>query len=545
MSQEASQQTQNQGGDAWRRLWRELAIRTDNSVRPLPDQVEHDLVTLRGPQAETPDDNAAGDLTAKGDVLELTVPAPQTLDDGVANSAAAICERLQTFRYDVEFMEGNGLTYLPGAGRAQEALYSYLSSERSWSDFRVFERELASCELLPLGEKVFARDAGSFLGEFHERWRESRRVAEFPKFMSFVERSIEYWDAPALQSLWTTMYEGVQQGKVSEQMFTRVGRLVVEHDRMNAPELQKLLEGITHHSLSDTMENGTFLVSAGRMLASRAESPSSVSPDDFRSDPRVEFGYLATRIHQLAIQPATHRNQCALVGAYRRAAEHAVPSDPWQSRRTWRDEALATIRGYALQSMHVRSEGYAREIIAAAMPLLKESWHDNTSIVFRELIGFGTTASRGIVLETLRNLMAADTVTYALREQCGIREGSFFREDRRKFVALLRDAIRSERERGADRDPRYLRQLFGLLGCLSDESRVAIPDVLGVLGIGAIRIGPLGFTLSPWKEAKDPDPHVRAAARRFARIWEDRLSGGIRRRLQQDEDSEISARRSE
>lgn len=540
MSQETSQQTQNQNAEVWQRLWRELAIRTDKSVRPLPDRVEQDIVALRVPRAETLDDNSVRGLKVEGNSIGLRDPAAQTLYSELSDAAAPVCERLKTFRYDVEFMEGNGLIYLPGAARAQEALYSYLSSGRTWGDFRLLERALASCELLPLGEKVFARDAGSFLGEFHERWRESRRVAEFPKFMSFVERSIEYWDAPALRSLWTTMYEGVQQGKVSEQMFTRVGRLVVEHERMNAPELQKLLEGITRHSLSDTMENGTFLASAGGILASRAESPSSVSPDDFRSDPRVEFGYLATRIHQLAIQPATHRNQCALVGAYRRAAEHAVPSDPWQRQRSWRDEALATMRGYALQSMHVRSEGYAREIIGAAMPLLKESWHDDSSMVFRELIGFGTTASQGVVLETLRSLLAADTVSHALREQCGIRQGSFFRDDRRKFATLLRDAVRAERERGEERDPRYLRQMFGLLACLSDEARVAVPEVLGTLGIRVISMGRLGFVLSPWKEVKDPDPLVRAAARRFARIWEDRLSGGIRRRVQQDENADVS-----
>jgi hypothetical protein len=234
-----------------------------------------------------------------------------------------------------------------------------------------------------------------------------------------------------------------------------------------------------------------------------------------------------------------------LVEAYRRAAEHALPSEPLQKQRSWRDDALATMRGYALQSMHARSESYAREIIAASMPLLKESWHYNSSTIFRELIGFGAAAPRGVVLETLRSLLVEDTVAQALREQCGIRQGKFFREDRRRFAALLRDAIRSERERGTERDPRYLRQLFGLLMCLSDEARCAVPDVLGVLGIRVISIGPLGFALSPWKEAKDPDPLVRAAARRFSLIWQGRLSAGIRRRVKQDEVSSAGAHGSE
>jgi hypothetical protein len=154
-------------------------------------------------------------------------------------------------------------------------------------------------------------------------------------------------------------------------------------------------------------------------------------------------------------------------------------------------------------------------------------------VIFRELIGFGQGAPRGVVLSAFRQLLTSDGVLYALDEQLAIRStGSYFKDDRRKFTALLREAISTELELGTARNPLVLRRSIGLLEQLSAEARVAVPDVLALLGIRAKSLGQLGFVGTPWRLPQDSDPDVRAAARDFLRRWERDLSAGIRRRLE-------------
>lgn len=511
----------------------------------MPDRVEGDLVALQkvevllaafrlqhASQAARAQLNSYQNGVGDGESLGSTEAQREA---EARDTFALICDRLRLYRKDAVFMESCGLAEASKAIEAREALYTYLCSKRAWGDFRIFDRALSQRHFDPLVERVFARDAGSFLLEFGARWNDQRRVPEFDTFTRLAERSLQSWEPPSVRALWTTLYEGVERGVVPERVFTRLGRMVVEHDRMTAPELGEMLSELSRHRLSDTLENGSWLAQSGRAVALRPDSPPVLSLEGARSDPRVEFGFLAGRINQLSAELVTPENQRELVKLYQRAAEHAVPADPRSTHRTWRDEGLATIRGHALQSMYVRPEVYSREIITAALPLLKEPWHGNSGIIFRELIGFGSTAPRQLVLNVLRDLLVADTVAHALWEQCGIRSGSYFRQDRSKLVSLFREAIKTERTRGSGRDALYIGRLFGLLSCLYEEARFAVPDALEVLGIRSISMGTFGFVASPWKESRDPDPLVRAAARRFLRHWEQLLSRGILRKLQEDE----------
>ncbi len=513
MSPEASQDETSARQETWQRLWSELRFRGPGTLRAVPDRLEDDVIALRD--------------------VQRSLAGVESL-----HAARLLCERLELYRQDAEFMESRGLEQKPGAVEARESLYAYLSSERSWGDFRSFERALSPRYFDPIVERVFARDAVLFLEEFDRRWDDQRRIAELPKFARLAERSIKEWDAPSLKALWTTLYQGVQRGVVAEDVFVRLGRCVAEHQLVTAPELQMMLEGLSQTPLSMDPDTSSWLAQAGKMLATRLGASASESWESAHIDPRVDFGYLAARINQISAESPTPENQGVLVELYRRAAEYAIPPDPNPRYRSWRDESLATIRGNALQSMYARPEAYSRQIMSAAMPLLKESWHGNSGVIFRELIGFGSPAPRQLVLHVLRDLLLADTVAHALWEQCGIRGGSYFREDRRKLVSLFRDALKMEMEKPRERNGLYLGRLFALLGCLYEESRLVVPDALSLLGIRSVSLGRFGFVASLRGHSKDPDPLVRAAARRFLRHWEGYLSSGILRRLRDGESSD-------
>jgi hypothetical protein len=486
-----------------------MAIRADNSIRVVPEQVESDIVVLRAAQSS--------EVSGKGGEV-----------------SAEIRRRLNTYRQDAEFLESRGLTQAPGDSKVKEALYSYLCSGQSWGSFRAFERAVASWEHLPLVDRVFARDASILAEEIGSRFSDDRRVGEIGKFIHLAERSIAAWDISAVQALWSTVFEGVRRGVIEDMNALRVARLIAEHGHMTEGVLRGLLESFAERPLSDSLENGQGLSLLGKILAGRVGESNELSSNQLRSDSRVEFGYLASRVNQLSILPATHKNQRALVDLYKRAAEHARPATLAPILTSWRDESLATIRGHALQSMHLRPENYAREILDAAMPLLRESWSGSSSVVFRELIGVGQSAPPAIVLYAFRELISSDCVLYALHEQCSIRgTASYFKDDRRKLVALLRDAIKVERAFGEDRSPVVLSRSVGLLRQLSQEARVAVPDVMAILGIRVGSLGRFGFVASPWGLPKESDAAVLAAARSFAQVWEKHFSKGIRQRLEQ------------
>lgn len=510
MSPELSKQTGAPVDQTWDALWKEMAIRPDGSIRAVPDLVESDIVVLRDAPSS-----------------EVSADARET--------SSRIRDRLDTYRRDVEFLESRGLTEDPRDSRVKEALYSYLRSDRSWGDFRIFERSVASWEHLPLVDRVFARDAGVFIEEIGARWDKNGRVAEFRKFIHLAERSIAAWDISAAQGLWSTVFEGVRRGVIEEKSALLLAKLIAERGDITELSLRRLLESLADRPLADTPENGQGLTLLGKILSARVGESTELSSNQLRSDPRVELGYLASRIHQLSILAATRNNQRALVDLFKRAAERAEPATLVPRPNSWRDDSLATIRGHALQSMYVRSENYAREILDASMPLLRESWSGNTSVIFRELIGMGSNAPKGIALYAFREVISSDCVLHALYEQCAIRgRASYFREDRRRLVALLRDTINTERALDQARAPIVLSRAIALLGQLSEEARVAVPDVLALLGIRARSLGRLGFVASPWSMPKETDADVRAAAQNFARVWEGQFSRGIRRRLQQD-----------
>lgn len=513
MSPELSKQPSVQDDKSWDTLWKEMAIRADRTVRVVPDRVEADILAIR----EAQNSRRSGECFAE---------------------EIGISDRLKTYRHDVEFLERKGQPEVLKGSKVKEALYSYLCSRQSWGDFRAFEREVSSPEALALVHRVFARDASSFIQDIDARWREQRRVPEIAKFAELVERSLDAWDLPSIRAVWSTLFDGARRGAIDEKSVMRIVLRIGEHERMTDAVLRKLLEGLSECSLSNTTENGQGLGILGKLLATYPSESGEASFTQLRSDPRVEFGYLASRIHQLSIVPETHKSQSALVDLYKRAAEHAETSSLAPIYKSWREGSLDTIRGHALQSMYLRSERYSRDIIAAAMPLLREPWLESSSVIFRELIGFGQSAPRDVVLYAFRQLLTSSGVLYALHEQCWIRgQASYFKDDRRKFTALLRETISAELALGANRDSVVLQRSIGLLEHLSAEARVAVPDVLALLGIRAKSLGPLGFVATPWRIPKDPDPGVRAAARDFVRGWERDLSAGIRRSLERDDRS--------
>ncbi len=514
MSPELSKQTSVHDEKSWDTLWKEMAIRADRSVRVVPDRVEADILALRQAQ----NSRRSGEPFAE---------------------AIGISDRLKTYRQDVEFLERKGQADISSGAKVKEALYSYLCSRQSWGDFRAFERAVSSIGALPLLDRVFVRDASSFIQDIDARWRDQRRVPEISKFTELVERSIGAWGLPSMRAVWSTLFEGARRGAIDEKSVMRIALRIGEHERMTASVLRELLEGLRECPLTNTIENGQGLGILGKLLAAYPSESGEASSTQLRSDPRVEFGYLASRIHQLSIVPVTHKTQSALLELYKRAAIQAESSTVVPIYKSWREVSLDTIRGHALQSMYVRSENYSRDIIAAAMPLLREPWIGSSSVIFRELIGYGQGAPRGVALYTFRHLLTSDGVLYALREQLGIRSAaSYFREDRCKFTALLREAISAELALGKERSTVVLRRSIGLLEHLSDEARVAVPDVLALLGIRARSFGRLGFVASPWEVPKDSDSDVRRAAREFLRGWERHFSAGIRRRLAREERSE-------
>jgi hypothetical protein len=485
-----------------------MAIRADKSIRGLPAQVESDIVALKAVQSSA----VSHETSVAGEEIR---------------------HRLDTYRQDAEFLESRGLNEGPSESKVKEALYSYLCSDQSWGNFRAFERSVVSREYMPLVDRVFARDASIFVGEIGSRLSEDRRVAEIGKFMHLAERSIASWDISAIQALWPTVFDAARRGVIADENALLIAKLIGEHPGMTEGVLRGLLEGLADRPLSDTNKNGQGLSFLGKLLAARVGESHEVPSNQLRSDSRVELGYLASRIHQLSILPATHKNQHALVDLYKRAAEYAQPATLTPFFKSWRDESIATIRSHALQSMHLRSESDAREILDAAMPLLRESWWDCSSVVFRELIAVGQNGPRAVVLYAFRGIISSDCVLYALQEQCQIRgTAPYFRDDRRKLVALLREAIHAEQALGDSRSPIVLTRSIGLLRQLSEEARVAVPDVLAILGIRAWSLGRLGFVASPWSVAPESDADVCAAARSFAQVWKEHCSSGIRKRLE-------------
>jgi hypothetical protein len=513
MSGELSKQASVPEEKSWEALWKDMAIRADSTVRVVPDQVEIDIIALRDAQ----NSRRSGECFA---------------------DAIGISDRLKTYRQDIEFLERKGLTGASEDAKVTEALYKYLCSRHSWGDFRAFERAASSSEAVELVDRVFARDAISFIQEIDARWRDQRRVPELAKFAELVERSLHAWDLPSMGAVWPTLFEGARLGAIDEKSVIRIAMRIGEHGRMTDIVFRELLGGLQERPLTDTIENGRGLSILGKLLTAHPSEAGEASPTQLRSDPRVEFGYLASRINQLSLAPATHKAQCVLVDLYKRAAKHAEASTLAPIHTAWRESSLDAIRAHALQSMYLRPESHSRDIITAAMPLLREPWLGNPSLIFRELVGFSQSPPRGVVLYAFRQLLTSDGVLYALCEQLAIRSGgSYFKEDRRKFTALVREAISAELTLGAARDSLVLRRSIGLLKQLSAEARVAVPDVLALLGIRAKSLGRLGFVATPWRIPRDSDPDVRAAARDFARSWERHLSAGIRRTLERDDRS--------
>ena len=513
MSAELSKQASVPQETSWDALWKEMAIRADRTVRVVPDQVEADIVALRDAQ----------NSRRSGECFSGVI---------------GISDRLKTYRQDIEFLERKGLTGASEDANVTKGLYEYLCSRHAWGDFRAFERSASSSQAVPLVDRVFARDAISFIQEIDARWRDQRRVPELAKFAELVERSLHAWDLPSMRAVWSTLFEGARLGAIDEKSVMRIAMRIGEHGRMTDSALRELLEGLQERPLTDTIENGRGLSILGKLLTAHPSESAEAAPTQLRSDPRVEFGYLASRIHQLSIVPVTHKSQCVLVDLYKRAAKYAETSTLAPIHTSWRGGSLDSIRAHALQSMYLRSERRSREIITAAMPLLREPWLGNSSVIFRELIGFGQSPPRGVVLYAFRQLLTSDNVLYALCEQLAIRSGGcYFKDDRRKFTALLREAISAELDLGAARDPSVLRRSIGLLQQLSAEARVAVPDVLALLGIRAKSLGRFGFVATPWRIPKDSDPDVRMAARDFVRGWERHLSAGIRRTLERDDRS--------